>query len=202
MINNELTYIELEKIIKPIIKLEHIEIIKESIYKVLYFKKAEPNDKNQYRITSETTGINSTYKGFEIEIRRLNDIENGYTGVIIQFRKTKSFIDFFKNSRKSIVNDLKKLCASEIDEAEFSDFVVRFVPSVNRKYEYFYQSGTKNPDWEKQNKLSPLTIFTKEDYKSFLIEFLFTPECYERKTNKTILRGDWLEIFKNYTPSW
>jgi len=202
MINNTLTYKELENIIKPIIKLEHIEIIKESIYKTLYFKKAEPSDKRQYIINSEITGINSTYKGFGIVILRLDDIENDYSGVVIQFRKTKSFIDEFKNPTKPIVNALKKLCASEIVEAKFNDMVTRFVPAVNRKLEFFYQSGTKNPDWEKQNKLSPLTIFTKQDYKSFLVEFLFAPECYERKVDKTTLRGDWLEIFRNYTSSW
>lgn len=202
MVNNQLTYNELEKIIKPIIRLENIEIIKEFIYKVLYFKKAQASDKSQYRISSETTSVNSTYKGFEIEIKRLNDVANGYTGVIIQFRKTKLFIDQFRNPTRSIVRDLKKLCSSEIYEAYFSDHVVRFVSTVNRKHEFIYQSGTKNPDWERQSKLSPLTIFTKEDFKSFLVEFLFTPECYQRKSNKTILREDWLEIFKNFTPSW
>lgn len=95
MIINILSYQELEKIFLPILKLESIDIIKDNIYKVLHFAKATPTDKKQFRICAETTGINSTYKKFEIEIRRLEDKESDYSLVIIQFKRKKIFQRLF-----------------------------------------------------------------------------------------------------------
>ena len=201
MINNILNKIEFEKFILPIIKLDHIDKIKETIYKVFHFRKALPTDKLQYRICLETTGINSTYHDFEIEIRRLDDPENLYFGVIIQFRKVKSFIDIFRNPQKKIVNDLMKICNKEIQHASFE----KFDPGGSVKdyvtEEFFYQSGAFNPNWKKQVKSSPLSLYTKEDSNSYIVEFLFTPNCYERVSKKTILRDNWLEIFSSY-PSY
>ncbi|HSC52132.1 MAG TPA: hypothetical protein VLC98_00815 [Phnomibacter sp.] len=202
MINNILSYTELEKIFLPILKLESIEVIKENIYNVLHFSKGSPNDTKQYRICAETTGVNSIYKNFEIEIRRLEDKKNGYSGVIIQFRKKKLFKDFFSDPTKQIIIDLKSLCVKEIHEAWFNRIVLGRIIKENEKYQFLYQIGTLNPDWEKQNKLSPLTIFTHESKDSYLIEFLFTPLCYERTSDKTVLKNNWLELFTLYTPSW
>ena len=202
MINNKLTEDEFKKILLPIIRLDQIEKIKEAIYKVLHFTKALPTDKQQYRICPETTGINSTYKGFAIEIRGLNDIENYYIGVIIQFRKQKSFLDLFYSPKKRLVRDIQKLCDKEIYQARFKYFDSGGFVKDNITEEFFYQLGALNQNWKEQNKLSPLSIYTKEDFSSYLVEFLFTPNCYERKSDKTILRDNWDEIFSLYTPSW
>lgn len=202
MINNILSYKELEKIFLPILKLENIEIIKENIYKVLHFTKALPNDKRQFRICAETTGINSTYKNFEIEVRRLEDKDNDYSGVIIQFRKKKSLKDLFFNPTKQILKELQKLCNKEIHEAWFNNFDPGGIVKENVKEQFLYQLGTLNPDWKEQNKLSPLSIYKREDDHFYLVEFLFTPLCYERISDKTILKRDWHELFSLHTPSW
>lgn len=202
MINNRLTTTELERIFTPILRLDSIEIIKENIYKVLHFTKSKPSDKEQYIINSTLTGISSTYRGFEIEIRRLNDFKHGYLGVIIQFRKRKKIMDYFINQKSKIVNDIKKLCGKEINDAWFKEFDPWGIVQKDGKEEFLYQLGTLNPDWKEQNKLSPLAIYTKADTNSDLIEFLFTPECYHRKSDKTVLKDNWLEIFSLYTPSW
>lgn len=192
----------MEKIFLPILRLDNIEIIKENIYKTLHFIKVQPSDKIQYRIYSETTGVNSTFKGFEIEILRLDDAKNDYTGVIIQFRKKRSIIDFFSNPNKQIVNHLKKLCDREIHEACFKKFDPGSIVKEHVNEQFLYHLGTLNPQWKEQNKLSPLIIYTKEDLNSYLVEFSFTPLCYGRKSGKTILKDDWLELFSIYTPSW
>jgi DNA-directed RNA polymerase specialized sigma54-like protein len=201
MIENRLTNIELEKIIQPILKLDAIEIIKKNIYNTLHFTRGKPAEKDQYIINANFTGINSTYKGFEIEILRLNDSKNGFADSIIKFRKRKTFIDYFINPKNRIVNALKVMCGKEIEKALFGKFDPRGIVKENVKEEFLYQLGTLNPDWKEQNKLSPLTMYTREDLNSYLIEFLFTPECYERKADKTTLKDDWLEIFRS-TPAW
>ena len=202
MINNKLTKLEFEKMIRPILQLERIEVIKENIYSVLHFTKCDPTDKRQFRICLETTGINSTYKGFQIEIRRLDDVANDYIDVILQFRKRKTIFDFFNNPTKYLVKDLKRICDLDIYEAWFHGFdpgnpVKEYVID-----QFLYQLGTLNPDWKEQNKLSPLCVYTKEDFKSYLVELSFSPQCYERKEGKTKLRSNWLEIFQKFCPSW
>jgi hypothetical protein len=67
--------------------------------------------------------------------------------------------------------------------------------------EHLYQLGAFNYDWQEDVKLSPLTIFSKNDEKGIITEFLFQRECYERKDGKTVLRKDWFDIFKK-SPSW
>lgn len=202
MIKNELTYQELEKIVRPILRLEDIVTIKESIYRVLHFTKAKPTDKEQYLLSSKFTGITSTYRGFEIEIRNLNDRDNDYIDVILRFTKKKTLKDFFINSQGKILKDLKKLCESEIFECWFSDFDPGGIVQADAKEDFFYQLGTKNPDWKEQNKISPLTIFSQDKSGKLLIEFLFSPDCYERQNNKTVLKENWLKIFTLYCPSW
>lgn len=202
MINNRLTYKELEKILLPILRLEEIEEIKGSIYKVLHFTRALPSEKAQYRICSDTTGINSTYKKFELEVRRLNDSKNAYIGVIIQFRKKKSFIDSFVNPIHQIVNDLKRICEKEISDSNFKEFDPGGRVNNESIEKFLIQSGTLYDNWKEENKLSPLTIFTQENSNIFLVEFSFEPLCYVRNSSKTTLRNDWQVIFNLNIPPW
>lgn len=202
MIKNELTYKELEKIFRPILQLENIVRIKENIYNVLHFTKAEPTDKQQYVISSEFGSIISSYRGFEVQVRKLHARENGYVDVLIRFTRKKVFTDYFFNSKNKIVDELKKMCESEILDFWFTAFDPGGFPKDNTKLEFFHQVGTKNPKWEEENKVSPLTIFTKETPKDILLEFLFSPDCYQRKEGKTKLKEDWLKIFSLYVPSW
>ena len=80
----------------------------------------------------------------------------------------------------------------------FSDFDPGGIINPQTKEEFYYHLGTKNPDWKIQNKLSPLTIFTKEKPDQILIEFLFSPDCYERQNGKTALKHNWLNIFTKF----
>lgn len=202
MIKNELTYKELEIIFRPILQLENIVKIKENIYKVLHFTRAKPSDKQQYVISSEFGSVISSYRGFEIQVRKLHARENDYIDVLIRFTRKKVFTDHFFSSKNKIVDEIKKICESEISDCWFTPFEPGGFPKDDSKLEFYHQMGAKNPNWEEQNKVSPLTFFTKETPKDIIFEFLFSPDCYERKDDKTKLKEDWLKIFSLYVPSW
>ncbi len=121
MISNKLTFSELEKILKPIIKLDNIETIKEGIFKILHFTNPIQTKKKRYLINANNTGVNSTYKGYEIEIR-LFEKKNDCFGIVLHLSKRKTITDDFQNPQKQIINDLKRLCESEITEAKFVSF--------------------------------------------------------------------------------
>lgn len=202
MIANKLTVEELNKIFKPILRLENIELVKKSIYDVFHIVKYNPNDKQQYRISSMNDGINTTYNDYQIEIKGLSDPKNDYTGVIIQFKRKKKLLDFLSNPNKKLFNQLLKFCDDEIYGAWLTKFEPRGIGQENVKQEFWYQSGSFNHEWKIDSKISPLFIFTEESSNEYFIEYLFAPECYERKSEKTTLKENWLDIFINYTRPW
>lgn len=202
MIANKLTIEELHKIFNPILRLENIELVKKAIYDVFHIVKYNPNDKQQYRISSMNDGIYTTYNEYEIEIKGLSDPKNYYTGVIIQFKRKKKFLDFLSNPNKKLFTQLQKLCDEEISEAWLTKFEPGGMEPENVKEEFWYQLGGFNHEWRTDSKVSPLFIFTRESSNEYFIEFLLNPECYERKSDKTTLRDNWLDIFINYTGPW
>lgn len=195
MINNTLNQKELENIFFPILRLDTIEEIKESIYKVFHFDKYLPTEQRQFILSSKTTNIKTVYKGYEIEIRGLGDSKNDYHEVSIQFRKKWTFIDLFLTPTKRIKKTINKIC-----EKEIHDFFLReeteagITPKDGGICKIFHQSDALNPDY-KNSLLSPLTLLYKNDFKSILIEFNFMPHCYFRRLEKTYLKKDWLKWF-------
>lgn len=202
MIANKLTLEELHKIFNPILRLENIEVVKKAIYDVMHISKYSVTDKQQYRINSFNDGVYTTYDSYEIEIKRLSDPKNSYTGVIVQFKRKKKFFDFLGNPNKKLFNELQKLCDKEISEAWLTKFDPGGIEPENVKEKFWYQLGSLNDEWRTDSKVSPLFIFTREKATEYFIEFLFNPECYERKSDKTLLRDNWLDIFHNYTGPW
>jgi hypothetical protein len=209
MIINTLTEREFERIITPILKLEDIEVVKRTIYEVFHIFKYDPTDKKLYGISADSVGVYSSYIGFEIVIRRLNDPKNGYRGVNIEFRKKRRFIDSFINPNNKMVRELKRMCGQEITQASFQDpagegLFRRFDPGPPPTYskytneEFWYQFGTLNPNWKNDDILSPLTIFTGENGNEFLTNLVFAPECYQREANKTVLKEDWVKILEDH----
>ena len=196
MINNKLTSQEFEKVLTPIFRLDDIDLIKSTINKVLHFNDPPPLNNRKYIISADSTGVNSTFKAFEIQIRSLEG------NVIIHFKKNKTFINYFNDPMGQIVRRIKQLCLQEIHEGWFSNFNLGNNSLQYVHEEISYQLGTQNPKWKEQNKLSPLTIYTKQDSNSYVVELLFTPICYERIINKTVLKENWLDIFCLYSRSW
>jgi hypothetical protein len=228
MIINKLTENEFERIITPILKLEECEVVRRKVYEVLHIWKHSPTDKGQFFTRGECSGVRSTYNGFEIDIRTLNDPKNDYNGTIIQFKKTWGLMDGLSNPNGRLVAKIKKLCERELvqtlyersepglgiqvsyPDISFSMFRRLYLgpPKQNSpKEELWYQNGTLNPKWNKPSKLpplvnivSPLSIFTQEGDKGFVTEFWFFPECYERQGDKTVLKEDWLAILGQFPP--
>ena len=199
MIANKLTYGEIETIIKPMIKLESFETIFDIVNKVFHIPTEEK---------SEYIGVTSTYAGFKLKIWKFNYLDYDdklHPRIILQFKKEKSFIDYFINPMNKILKELSNICASEIHEIRLNKWRMNGLSNDNLILNLIYQKDTFNPiisDYERQHKFSPLTITAGEEVNKYIIEFFFTPECYERKLNKTILRENWSEIFKKSAPFW
>ena len=203
MINNRLTEQEFESILRPILRLETIESIYQTIYGLFHL----PIDKRPYTTKTESKGILTTYKSFELEIKHLTWVESDsseHPRLVLEFTKKKSLLDDVVNPTNKIVSDLKRLSSSEIPDLQFA--VLPTVGFGHESLKVLYQKSTYNPDWEKQHRISPLTIvktMIKEKGKEYyVIEYCLTAECYQRKTDKTMLKEDWKEIFKYSAPSW
>ena len=207
MIKNELSYKELENIISSILQLKEPAAIKNIIYKTFHFNEANPEDKQQYRLSSQTVNIETCYKGFEVITNAITDKKNGYSqSTFIEFNRIEKPIDYIVNPMNKVVNDLMKMCIKEMDYCEFVDFN-NFALKHDWKYDgqilkWKHPKYALNPKWSTQTKLSPLTIFTQKGKGKYLIEFSFTPDCYKRVNDKTALKNDWLEEFQVHTPSW
>jgi len=203
VIVNKLTPQEFESILKSVVRLENTESIFNNIYKLFHL----PIDKKPYTTKTDNTGILTTYKNFEIEIRNFIYVDwdsSEHSRIIFEFKKRKSLLDDFINPTHKIVTDLKKLCTAEIYNAQFD--ILPTGGFGNESLKVFYQNGTYNPDWEKQHRISPLIIvktINREKGKDFyIIEFSLNAECYQRKIDKTFLREDWKEIFRYSAPHW
>jgi hypothetical protein len=221
MIANELTYQELEIVIKQIIMLEKLDTIYSNVAKLFHIP--DCNNWNEYHWNiynaNEYKGIKTTYKGFELQLNSHSYFgkENESPRTFLDFQKKKSsfeksIIGIFLNHKKKIVNDIIKICIAEIEEIKFDKTNIY---SPHKPYslggdstiEAFYQKDTGidkwNDNWmnEGTNKISPITIITIENDDFIRIQFHFTPACYERKY-KTILKKEWREIFKSSRPFW
>lgn len=201
MITNKLSTEEFNDILRPILRLSTIEVIKFNVYKILHFQKAKQIETDQYILNTKSTGVSSTYKGFELEIRRLPDQKNGYSGLIFQMRKRKRISDLLFNPAKKIASEIKTICSEEISKSWLTEFDPGGKAPYNVRETFFYQLGAKYPNWKEESKISPLALYVREDDKGYTIEFLFHPECYERVSDKTSLRIDWIEIFSK-SPRW
>ncbi|MEO6838611.1 MAG: hypothetical protein ABI261_08275 [Ginsengibacter sp.] len=206
MIVNELTYNELESVMKPILKLEKKEIIFNIISKTFHIPSYDKFDSDN---EAENTGVKTMYKGFDLRVKNFkwtNSDKSEHPRIIIEFRKRKLFLDDSINQTKLILNDLKKICNGEIEKMKLKNFSIYGIGRDDSRIDCLYQEGTYNPNWEKQHKLSPLTITSaiiREKGKDFFIlEFDLTAECYERKSDKTFLKEDWQEIFIDSAPMW
>ena len=211
MIVNKLTEQEFERLMTPVLRLEECEVIKRKVYEVLQVWQYSPTDKRQYFTRGECSGVCSTYRGFEIDVRGFNDPKNHYTGTIIQLKKNRGVMDALLNPNRQLVAKLKELCERELLQTLDTMFMrLNLGPQKDNssKEELLYLSGVLNPKWNEPtsgflplvNPVSPLSIFTQESHTGFITEFWFFPECFERQGNKTRLKQDCLEILEQFPP--
>jgi hypothetical protein len=203
VITNALAPEEFESILKSILRLESIESIFNTIYRLFHL----PIDKKPYTTKTENGGILTTYKTFKFEIKHFIYVESDsseHPRILLGFTKRKTFWDDFVNPTNKIVSNLKKLSASEIPDLQFD--VLSTDGFGHEDLRILYQKGTYNPDWEKQHRISPLiifkTIFKEKGQEYYVIEYSLVAECFQRKGDKTILKEGWKEIFRYSAPYW
>ncbi len=197
MISNKLSYREFETIFVSILSLEPISEVKSKIYKILHYEIPENDDKEKY-INSLSTGVKSTYKNFEIEMRKLSNSRNEYTGFRLHLYKETDIVDVFRNPLKRIVQDVQRICEKEIKNGKLIHFNLGRNVKQNEKEWLLYHIETQNSNCVSKQKLSPLSIYTMQNMNSFLMEFLFYPDCYIRHDNKTIIKNNWLDILQTH----
>jgi hypothetical protein len=187
MIIKPLTPKEFENFLRPIFRLEPSERVYSTFYGLLKLP---------------------TYKGFDIQLERYIPIVTDLyqrPRITLRFTKKKSFWDDVVDPTNRIVNDLKFLCTAEIPDVQFA-----LLPAGGFGHEslrILYQQGTYNPNWEKEQRISPLiiakTIKIKENGQEYyVVECSLCAECYQRKANKTILKKDWKELLRRSVAYW
>jgi hypothetical protein len=203
VITNALTKEEFEDILKPILRLEPTESIFDTINPLFHL----PVNQRPYGANGEGRGIATTYKSFSLDIKYINWVETDsseHPRLILSFTKTKTFWDNWVNPTHKIVNDLKKISMSEIPDLQFA--ALPTAGMGNEQLRILYQKGTYNPDWEKQHRVSPLTIFRtvakQKGQEYYAIEYWLVAECFERKDNKTMLKENWKDLFRFSAPLW
>jgi hypothetical protein len=203
VITNALTKEEFERMLKPILRLEPTGRIFDTIYPLFHL----PVGKRPYGTDGKDRGIATTYRSFTLDIKYINWAEfdsSEHPRLILSFTKTKTSWDDWVNPTHKIVNDLKKLSMSEIPGLQFE--VLPTAGVGHEQLRILYQKGTYNPDWVKQHRVSPLTIFRtiakEKGQEYYAIEYWLVAECFERKDNKTMLKGNWKDLFRFSAPLW
>lgn len=117
MIENKLTFIELNRILRPILKLEDLATIISEYREVFSINLRSLEDIQNY-----TQKYNVTYQDFRIFIKGLGEIEKDSTYISIDFRLDKKWYHTFKNPTTKIVNDLKIICSTEMNGLSFKKY--------------------------------------------------------------------------------
>ena len=191
MIKNKLTKIEFNKILYSIFCLKDIDTIRKTIFELLYYKPPIPDGESTPTINLETTGIYSTYKGFEIEISTLIEF-----GIVIRFKKDKAFFDGVLYHPPSLISNH---IIRYFEKKYYRDcFVTSNVPYYTQynllKYQIFHLKDTLNSNWYKQKKLSPIMLIEEERVNKYEIQFQINLQCFEHVNNRFTLKDNWEEL--------
>ena len=102
MIRNKLTKIEFHKILSSIFNLNGYDKIRTSLFELLYYKPLSPVGDHTPTINLKSTGVKTTYRGFDIEITSLVEF-----GIVIKLTKKQTMLDgFFNSPSYSLSNEI------------------------------------------------------------------------------------------------
>jgi len=206
MLINELTYYELTKIVEPVIQLQPMSQVVSEIGKIIRISKPS-RDKIQ-----KQDEFLLRYKGFEVLFYDLRWLRSRGPCISLQFRrqstKFQSFLStlFPENSKLmdlacgEVIEDLKKICISEIKSIKFASTYVNGHNSFGGiseelGFRVIYPYGAFNVQWNEGRDISPLMITNEFHSNKWFISFSFNAGSFIRSDNQTILRNDW----QNYT---
>ncbi len=197
MIENKLTFNELNNILGPILRLETVDNILREFEYVFSEKIKSLNDTIEY-----TRRYHVTYRGFKVFFTGIGDLTKNSVYITIDFKITKNWKHYFKNPRKEIVADLKQICKKELDAIKFYPFesIDNTNPNSSTKSEkiiYYYDSSAFNHCFDEGIEMSPTIIATSENHKYYFVEFSFNPNCYTRLDDTTVLKENWMKYIRD-----
>jgi len=195
MIENKLTFEELSNILRPFLRLEPAGVIHRALESTLRIPIESREDivcQNQLLVT---------FKGYRVDIRGLHLFEGRGLSLLMQFKASEKWWNrLFYDQNRTIVNDLKRICQTEIDGLTFKCFkTVGSSPLGFTSLEgpfhvvFWHDSRALNREWKQGQDVSPLLIAPDTHDDKCFVEFMFNPLAYRRVGEKTQLRDDWIE---------
>jgi hypothetical protein len=214
MLVNELSFYELERLIKPVLQLQSMSRVCSEIGEVLGIPKADPQKiKNQERFLLR-------YKDFRMFVSDLRWLRGRGPSIYLQFRRPATkwqrlLNTWFGESHRrmdmvcsEVVGDLKSICLKEMPDIALTSTDVTVPPdwlfsNKEGQFRVTYPSGAFNHEAKRGYDVSPLTI--SDDYNpdggNWWVSLVFNGGAFVRKDGKTILRENWQEYANDISKS-
>jgi hypothetical protein len=222
MLVNELTFYELERIIKPVIQLQSMFRVCSEIGEVLGIPKADRKK------IQEQEKFRLRYKGFDMRFSDLRwlrgrgpSIHLTFTCPATKWQTQRS--TWFGESHKlmdkicgEVVQDLKSVCLEEMANIKLTSTNITGHHPFSEEFRFRvrYPNNAFNYKWKQTCDISPLLIGDSYSVASraWCINLMFNPAGLVRKDGKTILRENWQEyaydiskstdawVARNYNP--
>ena len=195
MIENRLTFDELSCILRPFLRLDSLAVIQRALENTLRVTIASPKDavcQNQLLIT---------FRGYRVEIRGIQVFEGHGLSLHMEFKAPqKWWHELFGDQTREIINDLQRICQTEVDGLTFRCFktlgrgILSF-PALEGPLHlvFWHDSRALNREWKQGFDVSPLAIAPDNHDGKCFIDFWFNPLAYRRVGEKTQLRDDWMK---------
>jgi hypothetical protein len=191
MLQNTLLDSDLEKMLRPFLRLADVNTVIASLSEVI----GTPIKSREDIVCQSKVLL--TYKGYRIDIRDLRLIGKAFA-VCIQFKAKQKWIHgLFGNQSKEIMDDLQRICKSEIADLHFARYVTTvpgdpMMGGGHVHLTFFHDSRALNRNWVEGRDVSPLLIAPDAHHGNCFVEFQLNPAGYFRDGSQTKLRGDWL----------
>ncbi len=156
------------------------------------------------------------YKGFEVFISDLRWLKGCGPSISLQFKRPSTKIQsllskLVPESRRlmnwvcgKVIEDLKSICLSEINNIEFISTDVKahsWVGSEEIGFRVAYPCGTFNEEWKEGQDIAPLMISDEFHSEKWFISFSFNPGAFIRKGEQTTLRENWQDYAADVSKS-
>jgi hypothetical protein len=211
MLVNDLTFYELERIIKPVLQMQSMHRVCSEIGQVLGIAKP-----NREKITDQEK-FSLRYRDFQVSIS-LGWLSGRGAYLILQFARpatkwqTRQNTWFGESHRRmdrvccEVVKDLKSICIAEMSDIQWIATDVTghgYHESKELVFRVAHPKGAFNPNWKQGFDATPLGI--SDDYNSagqkWFVSLTFNPGAFFRKGAKTVLRDNWQEYGNDISTS-
>ena len=193
MIVNELQYGELLDFLRPILRLEPYDAIRNACESILKMPVGTTTRDAQHEKPL------LKYKGYKLDILHFRWFDAQGMAIHLHFKnKKKWWHPIFKDQNAEVAADLKRICTAEIQQLTFAKYTHTPAPDFGstepvEDLVYLHDARALNRDWQHAFDISPLLIAPDAHHGNCFVEFLFWGGGYVRDNGLTTLRADWLD---------